>query len=90
MQPDDQRLGIDYQVIFIGPSDRVADYFKAADFGILPSEFEGISNALLEAMACGLSMIGSRISGTTDLIIDGESGWLFEPHDVDHLAPYLS
>jgi glycosyltransferase involved in cell wall biosynthesis len=66
---------------FMGLIDDVLDYYRAADLFILPSVGEGLSNALLEAMAVGLPAIASRVGGTTDVITDGETGLLFTPND---------
>lgn len=55
--------------------------YHAADVFALPSESEGMPNAVLEAMACGLPIVGTRISGTTDLVIDGQTGVLIEPSE---------
>ncbi|HWP21004.1 MAG TPA: glycosyltransferase [Burkholderiaceae bacterium] len=76
-------LGIADQVHFVGPSDAVERYLAVADFGVLTSLSEGLSNTLLEYMASGLPVVGSRVSGTEDFVRPGETGWLFEPGDVD-------
>lgn len=55
--------------------------YQAADVFALPSESEGMPNAVLEAMACGLPIVGTRISGTTDLVVDGSSGTLIEARE---------
>lgn len=75
---------------FAGHTDEVGDYLHAADFAILPSLSEGLSNAMLEAMAAGLPMLGSRVSGTEDFVVPGETGWLFEPGDEAGLASRLA
>jgi L-malate glycosyltransferase len=75
------RLGIDAQVVFAGASQDVAKFLAVADFGVLTSLAEGLSNALLEYMASGLPVVGSRVSGTEDFVVPGETGWLFEPGD---------
>ncbi len=85
-------LGIDHQVTFAGfvnDKARIAEFWRIADIGLLTSDFEGLSNALLEAMASAVPMIGSRVSGNTDLIIPGKSGWLFEPRQQDQLTSCL-
>lgn len=76
-------LGIGAQLRFVGASDAVARYLGIADFALLPSLQEGLSNTLLEAMAAGLPVLGSRVSGTEDFVRPGETGWLFEPQDLD-------
>jgi glycosyltransferase involved in cell wall biosynthesis len=67
------------------PSDRVADYYRAADLFILPSHREGLPNALLEAMACGLPAIAADASGTRELVTVGETGYLFDADDSESL-----
>lgn len=64
----------------IGKVDNVNEYMTAADFFILPSRYEGISNALLEAITHKMPVIISEVGGNTD-IIDNESGFLFKKED---------
>jgi glycosyltransferase involved in cell wall biosynthesis len=68
----------------------VSPFIALADLGLLTSHAEGLSNALLEYMAGGLPVVGSRISGTEDFIVPGETGWLFEPGRSDQLAECLA
>jgi glycosyltransferase involved in cell wall biosynthesis len=63
-------------VRFEGWKENTADYLRASDCFILPSSGEGLSNALLEAMSCGLPCITTRIGGTTELVRHGENGFL--------------
>lgn len=74
-------LGIADQVVFVGATPEVEKYLRAADFGILASRAEGLSNTLLEYMASGLPVLGSRVSGNEDYIVDGQTGWLFDVDD---------
>lgn len=83
------QLGIGAQVIFAGHSSDVGRFLAIADFGLLTSLAEGLSNSLLEYMAAGLPVVGSRISGTEDFVVPGETGWLFEPGDGNDLAQAL-
>lgn len=64
-------------------------WLRAADLFALPSHFEGLSNALLEALACGLPVVASRVSGTEDVFAAGRVGRLFEPGDAAGLARAL-
>jgi glycosyltransferase involved in cell wall biosynthesis len=82
-------LGLDGQVRFLGVSAEVERELWGADFAVLPSLKEGLSNALLEYMAAGLPVLGSRVSGTEDLIVPGRTGWLAEPGDVTSLEGCL-
>lgn len=84
-----QSLGIAGRVRFVGAEPDVERFCAIADVGLLPSRFEGLSNALLEYMAASLPVIGSRVSGTEDFIAEGRTGWLHEPGDADGLAAAL-
>ncbi len=64
-------------------------WLGAADLLALPSRFEGLSNALLEALACGLPVVATRVSGTEDVFALGPVGRLFEPGDAGGLAAAL-
>lgn len=70
--------------------ERIEDYYRACDVFVLPSLGEGMPNAVLEAMACGLPVVATRTSGTTDLIAEGENGYLFEPGDAAAFLGRLS
>jgi glycosyltransferase involved in cell wall biosynthesis len=59
----------------------VSGIYAAADVFVLPSVSEGLSNALLEAMASGLAPLASRVGGTAETISDGTNGLLFEKDD---------
>ncbi len=62
------------------------EYMQAADVFCLPSHREGFGTSIIEAAACGIPAIGSKIYGITDAIIDGETGILVEKGVVDDLA----
>lgn len=83
------------RVVFVPPTNQVQDYFRAADLYAMPSLREGMPIALLEAMACGLPAVASRLPGSTDTMIEpGVNGFLVPPGDVaafaDGLARLLS
>ena len=59
------------------------------DIFVLPSLSEALSNALMEAMACGCCVVASRVGGNPELVTDGETGMLFEPRDAAGLAEAL-
>ena len=84
-----EALGITHLVRFVGASQEVGRYLGIADFGVLTSHYEGLSNTLLESMAAGLPMLGSRVSGNEDFVRTGETGWLFEPGDAEGLDAAL-
>ncbi|MFH1784726.1 MAG: glycosyltransferase family 4 protein [bacterium] len=74
------------QVYFLDNVQAVSKYLQASDIFVLPSLAEGLSNALLEAMSCGLAIITTKIGGIEDIIIDNENGILFAPDDIDSLS----
>ncbi|TXK64477.1 glycosyltransferase family 4 protein [Alkalisalibacterium limincola] len=82
-------LGVESSVEFVGEIPLVEDELWGADASVLPSLREGLSNALLEAMAAGLPVIATRVSGSEDFIRTGENGWLCEPGDVASLTAAL-
>lgn len=84
-----QRQQRQHQIEFAGQSTDVAAYLAAADIGLLTSHAEGLSNTLLESMAAGLPMIGSRVSGNEDFIEPEVNGWLFPAGNAQALAECL-
>ena len=82
-------LGIKDSVEFLGLRTDVIDLLQQAWAFVLPSRWEGMSNALLEAMACGLPCVATRVSGNEDLITDGINGLLVEPEEPTEMAQAL-
>jgi glycosyltransferase involved in cell wall biosynthesis len=82
-------LGLDDAVRFLGWVETTRPLYQAADLFVLPSWSEGMSNALLEAMACGLPPVVSRIPGNVDVVAQGQNGLLFTPGDEAELAAAL-
>ncbi len=74
------------RVLFVGRRDNVWDYLQASDAFVLPSRAEGLPNTLLEAMACGLPCIATRVGGITDVVTNEVDGLLCEVGDVEKLA----
>jgi glycosyltransferase involved in cell wall biosynthesis len=84
-----ENLGVADDIVFEAATADVAQWLRAMDIFVLASDSEAFSNALLEAMACGCCPVGSRVGGTPELIVDGENGLLFDPHDEAALADCL-
>jgi glycosyltransferase involved in cell wall biosynthesis len=81
-----QEIGLSGRIHFLGSRRDVADLLLASDSFVLPSLWEGFSVALIEAMASRLPVIATAVSGTTQVMIDGATGWLVPPADADALA----
>lgn len=79
-------LGIQDSVEFLGLRADVVELLQRAWAFVLPSRWEGMPNALLEAMACGLPCVATRVSGSEDLISDGVNGLLVEPEQPAEMA----
>ena len=79
-------LGIQESVEFLGLRRDTADLLQKSWGFVLPSRWEGMPNALLEAMACRLPCVATRVSGSEDLIKDGFNGLLVEPEQPAELA----
>lgn len=71
---------------FAGYTDRPEQHIAAADVFCLPSYREGFGTTVIEAAAAGIPAIGSRIYGIIDAIVEGETGLLHTPGDVNELA----
>ncbi len=84
-----QALGIAERVEFTGAQEDVAAQLHRGSIAVLPSRSEGMPNALLEAMACGLACVATRVSGSEDLIRHGVSGLLVEVEDYQGMAQAL-
>jgi glycosyltransferase involved in cell wall biosynthesis len=72
---------LESSVSFTGDVRNVHEYLQASDVFLLPSEYEGFSLALGEALACGLPVIATRVGAAPELIRDGENGILINPRD---------
>ena len=89
LQDNGVRLGIADATVYVPASADAARWMRAIDIFVLPSYSEAFSNALLEAMACGCAVIGSRVGGTPELIGENERGLLFESGNAEDLSTQL-
>jgi glycosyltransferase EpsD len=84
------KLGLEKQVHLLGYRKDIAEICKVSDVFVFPSFREGLSVSLMEAMATGLPVVCSNIRGNTDLIENGEGGFLVEAGDVNKFAEYIN
>jgi glycosyltransferase involved in cell wall biosynthesis len=82
-------LNIQDSVEFLGLRTDIIDLLQQSWGYVLPSRGEGMPNALLEAMACGLPCIATRVSGSEDILVDGVNGLLVESEQPVELAHAL-
>ena len=84
------RKFLNKRIFFVEKTYRIQDYYKLSDIFVLTSLREGMPNALLEAMSCGLPVISSKLKGITDLIIDhGHNGFLYNIDEHEALNKKL-
>ena len=79
-------LGIYARVHFLGKQERVSELLPLADVLLLPSQLESFGLVALEAMACMVPTIATRVGGVPELIDDGITGLLFDVGDVEAMA----
>jgi glycosyltransferase involved in cell wall biosynthesis len=83
------QLGIREQCVFEPATRQVPDWLRSMDIFVLPSTSEALSNALMEAMACGCAPVATRVGGNVELIQDGRTGLIFEAGNPEQLAQRL-
>lgn len=86
---DASQRGLSQRVHFLGARDDVAALLPGFDVFLLPSLNEGISNTILEALACGVPVIASRVGGNQELFDEHEHGAFFDSNDTQALAQAL-
>jgi glycosyltransferase involved in cell wall biosynthesis len=84
-----RRLGIEDRVQLLGRCEDVRKLLRATDVFAFPSLYEAVGIALLEAMACGVAIVASRVGGIPEIVADGVSGLLVPPGEVVPLAEAL-
>jgi L-malate glycosyltransferase len=81
-------LGLSEAVLFAGkqPQSVIREYLSIADLFVLPSQTESFGLVALEAMACEVPVIATRVGGLPEVVIEGETGYLFEVGEVNAMA----
>jgi glycosyltransferase involved in cell wall biosynthesis len=90
LQVQAERLNLSERVHFAGYRRDAPAILHALDVYVQPSRFEGMPNAVLEAMAASCPIVASGVDGHRELIQDGVSGWLVPPEDSRSLAKALA
>jgi len=83
-----KELELENQVQFVGriPKEKTLPYYQEANLFVLPSFNEGMSNAMLEALASGLPIVATRTGGTDELVVEGRNGFVVEMGNSADLA----
>jgi glycosyltransferase involved in cell wall biosynthesis len=83
------KLGLQEHVLFLGQRYDIPELLCLMDIFVLPSLWEGLPQAILEAMAAHCPVIASAVDGTPEIITHGVDGWLIPPHDSSALRDSL-
>ena len=78
--------GLESRAVFLGKQDSIAELLGVADLLLLPSDTESFGLVALEAMACQVPVIASRVGGLPEVVRDGQDGFLVTPGDVTTMA----
>jgi N-acetyl-alpha-D-glucosaminyl L-malate synthase BshA len=81
-----RNLGVEQDVRFLGRIDDIAPLLASADLFLLPSDRESFGLSALEALACGVPVIGCNVGGLPEVVRDGETGVLRAPGDIGGMA----
>ena len=85
-----ESLGLSKRVLFAGTTSRVADYYAAADVFALPTQYEAWGLVIVEALACGLPVLTSRLAGAAVAVQEGKTGLLLDnPDDGSEITAKL-
>jgi N-acetyl-alpha-D-glucosaminyl L-malate synthase BshA len=81
-----EQLNVKDDVIFVGKQANIPSYLGVADVFLLPSELESFGLAALEAQACEVPVIATRIGGIPEVVAEGETGYLSDVGDVAKMS----
>ncbi len=79
-------LHLDHDTRFLGKQENINEIFNITDLFLLPSQNESFGLSALEAMACGVPVISTNSGGLPEVNVNGETGFLSEVGDVDHMS----
>lgn len=84
-----RREGLADRVTLLASTTDIPSLLRTADLFVMSSRWEGLPLAIIEAMLTGLPVVGTSVGGVPEIVVDGETGFLVPPKDVDALASTL-
>ena len=85
-----ESLGVSNRVHFVGGRSDLERVYPLADVFVLLSHWEGVPNAVMEAMAAGLPIVTTPVGGTPEIVTDGKNGFLVKPKDIEGAVESLN
>jgi glycosyltransferase involved in cell wall biosynthesis len=85
-----RELGVDERVLLVGYHANTVEHLRAMDLFVLPSLYEGMPLAILEAMGAGLPVVATAVDGTPEAVLDGETGLLVPSADSAALTAAIN
>jgi glycosyltransferase involved in cell wall biosynthesis len=89
VEADVARAGLQSQIVFVGNSREVEQILSQSHIFALPSRWEGFPLTILEAMRAGLPVVASDVGGVREAVIDGHTGFLTRPGDLNDLQQHI-
>ncbi len=83
-----EKLGLADKVYFTGIQENIVPLLNLSDIYMLPSTSESFGLSALEALSCSVPVIGTKIGGLAEVLVDGQCGYLIDPEDSDEIAEY--
>ena len=74
------------RIVLAGERSDVPEILSAFDIFVLPSLYEGLPTAIVEAMVCGIPVVATAVNAVSDVVVPGETGLLVPPHRPDLMA----
>ncbi len=81
-----KKYKLNENIIFWGLQENTVKYYQVSDIFLLPSKMEGLSNAMLEALSCGLPVVSTKVSGSIDILEQYNSGKIVNIDDMESFA----